>query len=341
LMPGIRTAGNIPGLLLQQQQMDLQRRRQKMDEQDAMIKNIMGMVGLGIGGAKAGTEIYTGLNNLGDSQRLNAARIRGLDTETGLAERRTRAGELSAEADMVRAKRPTDVLLQNMDETALKTTIPVVNTAIAAGNLAPDAAVRVARDRASRPGVESDVEVYMRNMDALLQNPSISSAFKQAYLKKNPSADASGIGYGPDALGALSESPPDFGAAMKGMFGNTSEQDQAALIRELSASLGRGGPDFIGSIANSTKELQDPLPVKADTLPGSSFPSSNPAYWGNPGSLAPSQAKGIEDKNDERASFYHALMRAAKIYGGADPVQLGPEQAPQKPKSQGLFNWMK
>jgi hypothetical protein len=113
LMPGIRTAGNIPGLLLQQQQMDLQRRRQKMDEQDAMIKNIMGMVGLGIGGAKAGTEIYTGLKQLGPDIALKQAQTTSIPFRDDLLKRGVGVDEGRLKVEQDRAGReersfPTD-----------------------------------------------------------------------------------------------------------------------------------------------------------------------------------------------------------------------------------------
>lgn len=324
-MPGIRGAGNIAPIVLQQQQIELDRKRQKQEADDAAVRNILGAINTGIGGLRTGADVYTGLSKLGAEKALNSSRIRGLEAETqrtqgltALDPREMAAKELQAQAAMQQAKKPYDTIVAGLGMEPLSNEKAPYRGHVTSGNMDPGAPNRILEGRKANPLVESQPEVYARALDALLKNAGFMGPVREAYMKKFPTADSASVGFGPDSLGALAASPEHLGAAMREMFRTTPEQDQRAIINELATNMERGGSGFMQSIAPAQNALLDPLPeVPFSPVPGN---------WGNLGAQAGNSwaNERVKQKNEERQLWREAILRAAKIYGGADPMQLGP-----------------
>lgn len=325
-MPGIRGAGNIAPIVLQQQQIELDRRRQKQEADDAAVRNILAGINTGFQGIKTGGDLYTGLSRLGADKALNAARIQGLDAETArtkgltvLDPRDMAAKELQAQAEMKRAQRPVDVTMATIGQAAVTDALPKVTPHVTSGNMGPDSVTRIAEARSKDPTVESGPEVYARALDALLRNEQFMGQVRGAYSKKFPTADPASVGFGPDSMSALASSPEHLGAAMREMFRSTPEQDQRAIIEELARNMERGGGSFLGSFAPAQNELLSPLPEVPAPVQGDPWGKG----WGAAEEVS-GQNASIKKRNEDRQLWREAVLRAAKIYGGADPMQLGP-----------------
>lgn len=121
-MPGIRGAGNIGPLVLQQQQMELDRKRQKQEAADAAVRNILAMVNTGFQGVKTGGDLYTGIaGQLADS-RLKAAQTADIPLRTGLMGRNVAVdeGRLGIEQGRLQMEKEAHPLEQKQREEAIR-----------------------------------------------------------------------------------------------------------------------------------------------------------------------------------------------------------------------------
>jgi hypothetical protein len=289
-----------------------------MDEQDAMIKNIMGMVGLGIGGAKAGTEIYTGLNNLGDSQRLNAAKVTNLGAETAgtekqtsLAERVVAARELEAKTQRAQSFNFGGVGQGNLSSFNSSVTPHVSSNAVSSEQAGKDA-LELLQNPMARP----DSKVFGEALDRLGADTALRTSVTPALRKAYPNdPNAGNLPYSLGTINSLAKDPNAFGMMADKLMGGTPGPEQQAVARMLFDAFKRGGSNYETLIGDADKALQPGVP---DTAPR---PWSPGGLMGM-GDRAPNN-DFLDLENAKKQRYRDAITRMMRLYGGADSVQLG------------------